>query len=86
MFINGKSLKINAAAVERVPEIKPEDVEELFMGNVLSAKYGNIILFQAVNLLTVAASVKILLASVLLQVDFPILSPVALSTKSAHPA
>jgi acetyl-CoA C-acetyltransferase len=26
------------AAVERVPEIKPEDVEEVFFGNVLSAK------------------------------------------------
>ena len=26
------------AAVERVPEIKPEDVEEIFFGNVLSAK------------------------------------------------
>jgi acetyl-CoA acetyltransferase len=28
------------AAVERVPQIKPEDVEEVFFGNVLSAKYG----------------------------------------------
>jgi acetyl-CoA acetyltransferase len=28
-----------AAAVERVPQIKPEDVEEVFFGNVLSAKY-----------------------------------------------
>jgi acetyl-CoA acetyltransferase len=27
-----------SAAVERVPEIKPEDVEEVFYGNVLSAK------------------------------------------------
>lgn len=27
------------AAVERVPEIKPEQVEEVFFGNVLSAKY-----------------------------------------------
>jgi acetyl-CoA acetyltransferase len=26
------------AAVERVPQIKPEDVEEVFFGNVLSAK------------------------------------------------
>jgi hypothetical protein len=26
------------AAVERVPEIKPEDVEEIFFGNVMSAK------------------------------------------------
>lgn len=26
------------AAVERVPEIKPEDVQEVFFGNVLSAK------------------------------------------------
>jgi hypothetical protein len=26
------------AAVERVPEIKPEQVEEVFFGNVLSAK------------------------------------------------
>jgi acetyl-CoA acetyltransferase len=25
-------------ALERVPEIKPEDVEEVFFGNVLSAK------------------------------------------------
>ncbi|KAK4218839.1 putative acetyl acetyltransferase [Rhypophila decipiens] len=28
------------AAVERVPEIKPEDVEEIFFGNVLSANLG----------------------------------------------
>ncbi|KLU88723.1 acetyl-CoA acetyltransferase [Magnaporthiopsis poae ATCC 64411] len=28
------------AAVERVPEIKPEDVEEVFFGNVLSANVG----------------------------------------------
>jgi hypothetical protein len=28
-----------AAAVARVPEIKPSDVEEVFFGNVLSAKY-----------------------------------------------
>ncbi|KAF3357403.1 Protein RIB2 [Verticillium dahliae VDG1] len=28
------------AAVERVPEIKPEDVEEVFYGNVLSANLG----------------------------------------------
>ncbi|KFY70134.1 hypothetical protein V501_10497 [Pseudogymnoascus sp. VKM F-4519 (FW-2642)] len=28
------------AAVERVPEIKPEDVEEVFVGNVLSANLG----------------------------------------------
>jgi len=28
------------AAVERVPEIKPEDVEEVFFGNVLSANLG----------------------------------------------
>lgn len=27
------------AAVERVPQIKPEDVEEVIYGNVLSAKY-----------------------------------------------
>jgi hypothetical protein len=27
------------AAIERVPEIKPEDVQEVFFGNVLSAKY-----------------------------------------------
>jgi hypothetical protein len=26
------------AALHRVPEIKPEDVEEVFFGNVLSAK------------------------------------------------
>lgn len=26
-----------SAAVERVPEVKPEDVEEVFFGNVLSA-------------------------------------------------
>lgn len=26
------------AAIERVPQIKPEDVEEVFFGNVLSAK------------------------------------------------
>jgi len=26
------------AALERVPEVKPEDVEEVFFGNVLSAK------------------------------------------------
>ena len=30
---------MQTAAVERVPEIKPEDVEEVFFGNVLSAKY-----------------------------------------------
>ncbi|KAH8905970.1 thiolase [Coniochaeta sp. PMI_546] len=28
------------AAVERVPEIKPEDIEEVFFGNVLSANLG----------------------------------------------
>lgn len=28
----------STAAVERVPEIKAEDVEEVFFGNVLSAK------------------------------------------------
>ncbi|CZR55235.1 acetyl-CoA acetyltransferase IB [Phialocephala subalpina] len=28
------------AAIERVPEIKPKDVEELFVGNVLSANLG----------------------------------------------
>ena len=27
------------AAVERVPEVKPEDVEEVIFGNVLSAGY-----------------------------------------------
>lgn len=32
------SCRLLAAAVERVPEIKPEDVEEVFFGNVLSAK------------------------------------------------
>lgn len=31
------------AAVERVPEIKAEQVEEVFFGNVLSAKYGTIV-------------------------------------------
>ncbi len=31
-------LLTSAAAVERVPQIKPEDVEEVFFGNVLSAK------------------------------------------------
>jgi hypothetical protein len=31
-------LSRTAAAVDRVPEIKPEDVEEVFFGNVLSAK------------------------------------------------
>ncbi|KAK7735838.1 erg10, acetyl-CoA C-acetyltransferase [Diaporthe eres] len=30
----------STAAVERVPEIKPEDVEEVFFGNVLSAGLG----------------------------------------------
>lgn len=29
---------MHLAAVERVPEIKPEQVEEVFFGNVLSAK------------------------------------------------
>ena len=29
----------NLAAVERVPEIKAEDVQEVFFGNVLSAGY-----------------------------------------------
>jgi len=28
----------NTAALERVPEIKPQDVQEVFFGNVLSAK------------------------------------------------
>jgi acetyl-CoA acetyltransferase len=28
------------AALARVPEIKPRDVEEVFFGNVLSAKYA----------------------------------------------
>jgi hypothetical protein len=31
-------LTMSRAAVERVPEIKAEDVEEVFFGNVLSAK------------------------------------------------
>jgi hypothetical protein len=31
-------VNFSVAAVERVPEIKPEDVEEVFFGNVLSAK------------------------------------------------
>lgn len=30
---------LQPAAVERVPQIKAEDVEEVFFGNVLSAKY-----------------------------------------------
>jgi acetyl-CoA acetyltransferase len=29
---------MSQAAVDRVPEIKPEQVEEVFFGNVLSAK------------------------------------------------
>jgi acetyl-CoA acetyltransferase len=29
---------MHVAAVERVPEIKPDQVEEVFFGNVLSAK------------------------------------------------
>lgn len=33
-------LMVITAAVERVPEIKPEDVEEVFVGNVLSANLG----------------------------------------------
>lgn len=33
-------LMVTTAAVERVPEIKPEDVEEVFVGNVLSANLG----------------------------------------------
>ncbi|KKY37490.1 putative acetylacetyltransferase [Diaporthe ampelina] len=32
--------RLNRSAVERVPEIKPEDVEEVFFGNVLSAGLG----------------------------------------------
>jgi acetyl-CoA C-acetyltransferase len=32
-------LTLYLGAVERVPEIKPEDIEEVFFGNVLSAKY-----------------------------------------------
>ncbi|KAK7984856.1 acetyl-CoA acetyltransferase [Apiospora saccharicola] len=35
--LGSKAIK---AAVERVPEIKPEDVEEVFFGNVLSANLG----------------------------------------------
>jgi hypothetical protein len=28
-----------SAAVERVPKVKPKDIDEVFFGNVLSAKY-----------------------------------------------
>lgn len=35
-----RSLTRVEAALERVPEIKPQDVQEVFFGNVLSAKYG----------------------------------------------
>lgn len=31
-------LNVGAAALQRVPEIKAEDVQEVFFGNVLSAK------------------------------------------------
>ncbi len=31
-------LTLHTAALERVPEIKPQDVQEVFFGNVLSAK------------------------------------------------
>jgi acetyl-CoA acetyltransferase len=31
-------LIVDAAALQRVPEIKSEDVQEVFFGNVLSAK------------------------------------------------
>jgi acetyl-CoA C-acetyltransferase len=34
-------LKHPPAALERVPEIQPQDVEEVFFGNVLSAKYDS---------------------------------------------
>jgi hypothetical protein len=74
------------AAVERVPEIKPEDVEELFMGNVLSAKYGNQFSCLQIYLLTVLALVKTLPANVLLQVAFPSPSHAAPLTRSARPA
>lgn len=30
------------AAVERVPQVKPQDVQEVFFGNVLSAKYDHL--------------------------------------------
>jgi acetyl-CoA acetyltransferase len=36
--VSSIQLTICQAAVERVPEIKPEQVEEVFFGNVLSAK------------------------------------------------
>jgi hypothetical protein len=36
--LKGALADFMAAAVERVPEIKAEDVEEVFFGNVLSAK------------------------------------------------
>ncbi|KAL9597088.1 MAG: hypothetical protein Q9219_005371 [cf. Caloplaca sp. 3 TL-2023] len=36
----GSLARITIAAVERVPSIKPEDVEEVFFGNVLSANLG----------------------------------------------
>lgn len=37
-FIQSFLLNITSGAVERVPEIKPEDIQEVFFGNVLSAK------------------------------------------------
>jgi len=49
---------ISSGAVERVPEIKPEQVEEVFFGNVLSAKQVILYPFKAAYSNKESASAK----------------------------
>jgi acetyl-CoA acetyltransferase len=60
-----------AAAIARVPQIKPSDVEEVFFGNVLSAKYFPHRLLSSQALTHPPVSVKILPANVPLELASP---------------
>ena len=74
------------AAVERVPKIKPEDVEEVFFGNVLSAKYVYLLCFYDLpfTILFGLYSHCHIMSTQLPQTPLPLLYPLNPSTPLYH--
>lgn len=58
---------LNKAALQRVPDVKADEVDEVLFGNVLSAKYGHLLLqsYHAPKLTTTTAWGKTQLANAL---------------------
>ena len=73
---------LSSAALERVPSVDPKDVEEVFFGNVISAKSVHDILLSVKPLTTVRkVSGKIRLVSAQSALDSAIQPFARLSTK-----